>query len=129
MKRRVFLGMATASTFFPHVLRQPGAWLAAAAPKWDYVLFDERFETAQRLAASWRAASVPIAVQGDITALWSSELDRAVRERPLHLRGVTTESVHFCLRIALGEHARLAAGVSRLDRNLLVWTMRTTAGT
>ena len=123
MKRRVFLGMATASTLLPALLRQAST---AAVPQWDYVLFDERFERAQRLAASWRAASVPIAVQGDITAFWSSELDRAIRERPLHLRGATTESVHFCLRILLGEHARVDTGTYRLDRNLLVWTMRTT---
>jgi hypothetical protein len=127
MKRRVFLGIATASALLPAALRQGTATLAAASPKWDYVLFDERFERAQRLAASWRAANLLVAVRGDVTALWRGELERIAREHPLHLRGATTESAHFCLRILLSEHANLDTRVSRLDRNLLLWTMRTTA--
>jgi hypothetical protein len=129
MKRRVFLGVATASALFPAALRQANATLAAGSPKWDYVLFDERFETAHRLAASWRAATLPIAVRSDVTALWRGELERVAREHPLHLRGVTTESVHFCLRILLSEHTRLDGRVSRLDRNLLLWTMHTSEKT
>ena len=102
------------------------AALATVSQNWDYAFFDERFEEARRLAASWSGLNPLIEVQGDITPFWSNGPDRTTRERPLKLRGVTTESFQFCLRILVAEHADLDAQVSRLDRNLLLWTMCTT---
>jgi hypothetical protein len=99
--------------------------LAAPVPPDDYAFFDERFEKARRIAAAWPAAIGPIAVQGDITP-WRSVLERAPRERRLQLRGVTTESFRFCAAILVGDCADLHLQASRLDRDLVLWTMRTT---
>ncbi len=110
--------------FLPAALESPA--LGALSSSDDYAFFDERFENARRVAASWLAANSPIAVQADITSLWSGGLDRATRGRRLHMRGVTTESFRFCLGILVGEHADIDLRVSRLDPNLLLWTMHTT---
>jgi hypothetical protein len=99
--------------------------LAASHPHADYAFFDERFEKARRIAASWPASIGSVAVQSDVTP-WRQVLDRAPRERPLQLRGVTTESFRFCAAILVGDHAGLESEVSRLDQDLVLWTMRTT---
>jgi hypothetical protein len=41
------------------------------------------------------------------------------------MQGVTTESFHFCLKVLLSDQARVHAQVSRIDRDLHLWTMRT----
>jgi hypothetical protein len=124
MKRRHFIHAATASVLLPLA---PGTAVFAGTPrKWDYVFFDERFEQAHRVAASWPTSNRPSGVRSDITPFWISGLDRLARNGPLHLRGVTTDSFQFCLRILLGEHANIDVQVSRLDPNLLSWIMRTT---
>ena len=104
---------------------------AGTVRKWDYVFFDERFERAHRVTAAWSAAKRPIGVRGDITPFWRSggglDLDRLTRDYPLHLRGVTTDSFQFCLRILLEEYARVDVQAARLDHpNLFSWIMRTT---
>jgi hypothetical protein len=91
----------------------------------EFAFFDDRFEKARQVAASWPTSTSPVAVQGDITG-WREVLDRATRERPLLLSGVTTESFRFCAAVVAGERANLDAQVSRLDRNLVLWTLRTT---
>jgi hypothetical protein len=127
MKRRHFIRGATASLLVPAALELPCfPALAALCARGDYVFFDERFEKARRIAASWPASNEPVAVQGDITPVWSDGLDRATRGRPLQMRGVTTESFRFCLAVLVDEHADFELQVSRLDRNLFLWTMRTT---
>jgi hypothetical protein len=126
MKRRDFIQSATSSVLLPSALTPCAAAPATLAGSWDCSFFDERFAAAHRLAASWRAADRLIPVQSDITPLWSTGLDRMTREHSLALRGVTTESFHFCLRILAGEHAHCRAKVARLDRNLFLWTMSTT---
>jgi hypothetical protein len=125
MKRRQFICAATASALLP-AAKLWGAAAATLSSQPAYVFFDERFQNARRAAATWGDSSRLIGVQGDITPLWRNGLDRMTRDHPLHLRGVTTESFLFCLRILAGERARLDMQVSRLDRNLLLWTMTTT---
>jgi len=99
--------------------------LAASDPHDDYVFFDERFEKARRIAASWPASIGSVAVQSDITP-WIDALERAPHERPLQLRGVTTESFRFCATILIGDLAHLDLQFSRLDQDLVLWTIRTT---
>ena len=70
---------------------------------WDYVLFDERFAEARRLAAALSGITVPTPMQSDITAIWTRELAPASLVAPLTMAGVTTESVYFCLKILLAE--------------------------
>jgi hypothetical protein len=64
-------------------------------------------------------------VQGDITPIWTGGLARASLAGPMTLQGVTTESFYFCLKILLGDQARVDAQVSRVDRDLQLWTIRT----
>jgi hypothetical protein len=126
MRRRQFIHAATASLLLPTAVKTCVAALATISQNRDYVFFDERFEKARRVAASWSASDRLIGVQGDVTPWWSNGLDRTTRDHPLNLRGVTTESFHFCLRVLVGEYANLEVQVSRLDRNLFLWTMCTT---
>ncbi len=125
MKRRHFIHAAAASVLLPAAKPSLGA-LATLSIRWDYAFFDERFQSAHRVAATWSTENEPIPVQSDITALWSNGLDRLARRQTLNLRGVTTASFHFCLKVLLSEHANLDALVSRLDRNLLLWRLLTT---
>jgi hypothetical protein len=125
MKRRHFIQAAMASVLVPASARPCIAALATTWRKRDFIFFDERFQKARRLAASWAAANQLIGVHGDITALWMNDLERMTRRHPVHLRGVTTDSFLFCLRILAGEHASLDVQVSRLDGNLFLWTMDT----
>jgi hypothetical protein len=124
MKRRHFIGGSSAALLVPVALRWPESQAFATSPH-DFAFFDDRFEKARQVAASWPTSTSPVAVQGDITG-WREVLDRATRERPLLLSGVTTESFRFCAAVVAGERANLDAQVSRLDRNLVLWTLRTT---
>jgi hypothetical protein len=124
INRRHFVG-GSAALLGTAVLELPAlSAFAAPLPHPDHAFFDQRFETARRVAASWPASMRPVAVLGDITP-WTALLDRA-RERPLQLCGVTTESFRFCAAILAGEHAETGLKVSRLDRDLVLWSMRTT---
>lgn len=114
-----------ASVLVPAALLWPGFQAFAASPAHgDYAFFDDRFEKACRIAAAWPRSARPAAVQGDVTR-WREVLDRATRERPLLLRGVTTESFRFCAAILVSDRADLDLQASRLDRHLVLWTMRT----
>jgi hypothetical protein len=126
IRRRHFIGGSAASLLVATAFELPclPAW-AASLPQGDYAFFDDRFEAARRIAASWTVSMGPVAVQGDVTP-WSDLLDRASRERALQLRGITTESFRFCTTILVGDHASLDLKVSRLDRDLVLWTLRTT---
>lgn len=126
MKRRRFIHLATASVIATAVAGSATAALRTIARQPDYLFFDERFREARRIATTWESADRRIPVTGDITPLWSGGLERRSREQPLRLRGVTTDSFLFCLRVLAHEHAHLDVQVSRFDRNLLLWTMTTT---
>jgi DICT domain-containing protein len=126
MNRRRFVqaGMST--------LLVPGAMPAVAVdapgqagPAWDYFFFDERFLQARRLAEALSGATDPTPVVGDVTGIWTGELGRASLMAPLAMQGITTESFHFCLKVLLAEQARVETQVSRIDRDLHFWTMRT----
>lgn len=123
MERRHFIRAAASSVLLPSVLVSRGF----SAPHTDdvHAFFDERFERARRAAAAWRDAERLLAVQGDVTPFWTPGLERSAREKALVLRGITVESFQFCLSVLLREHAVVDARVSRFDRNLLLWTMRT----
>jgi hypothetical protein len=123
MQRRHFIRAAASSALLAAGV-VPGA--APRTTTRDYFFFDDRFANARRAAASRDAAHVRVAVQGDITQLWIHELEPLTRGGPLSLRGVTTESFLFCLRILSGEHADLDVRAARIDRNLIEWTVRTT---
>lgn len=126
MKRRYFIGAATASVLIPMTVGSRSFQAFGAMPRPDdLAFFDERFEKARRIAASWAVSDRALAVQSDITSLWRGGLDAATRNRVMQLRGVTTEAFRFCLGVLVSEHASLNLSVSRIDRNLVAWTMQT----
>lgn len=125
MMRRHFLEAATACVLLPAAAGSLAAPLVRGAKELRYAFFDERFQAAIRLSESWSGLGVPIGVQGDVTELWRSELERVSFEQRLYLRGVTTQSFLFCLRILAAEQAQIDARVSRLDRDLFLWSMYT----
>jgi hypothetical protein len=122
MHRRQFVTAVAASALLPAVTTK---LCLAALTGPDYIFFDERFPQALQAIAPWPATSRLIGVHSDITHLWSNGLERMTRQQRLDLRGVTTDSFLFCLRILAGEHAKLNAQGRRLDRNLLQWTLTT----
>lgn len=122
MERRHFIQAAASSVLLPSLLAWPR--LPPARADHVYAFVDERFERARRVAAAWRESGRLIAVQGDITPFWRRGLERAAREKALSLRGITTESFRFCLSVLLSEHGVVDARVSRVDQDLLLWTMR-----
>lgn len=116
---------ATSALFIPKVVMVAHASASATkSPGPDFFFCDERFAKARRLAAELSGCTALTPVQGDITELWNSYLRRASRQSSLNMRGVTTESFYFCLKIMIGEHARLNAQVTRVDQDLFLWTMR-----
>ena len=126
MNRRGLILAATSALFIPKAVMIAHASASATkSPGPDYFFCDERFAKARRLAAELSGCTVLTQVQGDITELWNSYLGHASRQSSLHMRGVTTESFYFCLKIMIGERAHLNAQVSRVDRDLFLWTMRT----
>jgi hypothetical protein len=127
MHRRRFFQVAAATLGWP-IATRAGLVALADAPRHDFIFFDERFARARHLAADWasiEAARVQ-AVQGDVTPAWNDGLDRLSRERALLMRGVTTDSFLFCLKVLVGEYAATSTRVLRLDRNLLHWSMTST---
>ena len=124
MRRRQFIHMAAAYLLLPAAVK-PCVAARSASKRHKNIFFDERFPRARLLAASWSDVDTLTAVQGDITPFWSDGLDRMCTESPVRLRGVTTDSFQFCLRILVGERADVDAQVTRLDQNLFVWTMST----
>jgi hypothetical protein len=125
MHRRHFIHAATLSALFYGAAKPCGSALGAFSRNRDLVFFDQRFQTARRVAALWPVSNPLVAVEGDITPFWGNGLDRIMREHALLLSGVTTESFLFCIEILAREHTYLALRVSRLDRNLRTWTMHT----
>jgi hypothetical protein len=91
----------------------------------DWLFYDNRFPRARRLAlrlaAESSGATALTPVQSDITGIWNAGLGRACGHSRLTLLGVTTESFHFCLKIMMGERARMETEVTRIDRDLFLW--------
>ena len=126
MNRRLFVQGGVSSLWAANTIIAS----AADAPSrsglaWDYVFFDERFAEARRLAREMAGVTAALPVQGDVTGVWTRELARASIATPLALTGVTTESFLFCLRILLADQGRVDAQVSRIGRDLHLWTLRT----
>lgn len=90
----------------------------------DYFFFDDRYGTARLCAEGWPAGTRVVSVGSDVTEVWQSFLSTASRSGPLTLQGVTTESFHFCLKVLMAEGAHVDSQITRLDRDLYQWTIR-----
>jgi hypothetical protein len=126
MNRRHFVQAGVSSLLLPNAVIAvcPDA-RSRGWPAWDYFFFDERFADARQLAGELSGATEPTPVQSDITPIWTGGLGRASLAAPMTMKGVTTESFHFCLKILLSDQVRVDAQVNRIDRDLYLWTMRT----
>jgi hypothetical protein len=93
----------------------------AASPADPPVLFDPRFSAARRYAVEWAGPGAVQALQDDVSdlvlSLWAPHPQRRTA-----LRGVTTESVPFCLRELAPRATRPTVTQRRLDRDLFAWT-------
>ena len=92
----------------------------------DRYYFDERFAEARRRAGYWSGSSLPIPVQGDVTAIWVGGLARA----SIIVAAGDVWSHHRILlflsaRSFSNDQARAWSDVSRIDRDLHLWTIRT----
>ena len=124
MRRRQFIELTAACLLPSTALAKWDVSAIAARP--DLLYVDERFPQAQREAATWAPSPARIAVCGDVTPFWSRELARRVGEAPAYIRGVTVASFLFCFRTLAAEHADLVIATSRLDRNLIAWSLAST---
>ena len=121
LSRRRFVGTAleaTALVAAAGVIKPLTA--LTGEPESGVVLYDPRFTAAKALATELGRGSRLAEVAGDPTDL---VLALAAREKGVSLpcvRGVTTESVPFCL-LALMPGAKLTQ--RRHDRDLFVWTL------
>ncbi len=126
MNRRHFIQSAASSLVVPSAVTLANTSVSTTGQRAaDYFFFDERFAKARRLAAELADSSPLTPVQGDITDVWNAGLNRAARHSQLTIRGVTTESFHFCLKIMVSEQTRVNTRIARLDRDLFLWTMHT----
>jgi hypothetical protein len=84
-------------------------------------VFDRRFDDAQRLALQLAHGGPLQSISGDATdlALWLQT--QAVARTGACVRGVTPESVPFCLG-QLVPRARVS--IERIDRDLFAWIIR-----
>ncbi|HKJ73604.1 MAG TPA: hypothetical protein VKA19_05760 [Alphaproteobacteria bacterium] len=127
MKRRLFLKLSlfaaltarTSRSAVAHVLGE-----SAALP--DRFFYDERFTDARAISSRLLPRATLTPVQSDVTALWTGGLKELSRQRPLSLRGVTTESFHFCLKTLLRSEARVETQTQRVGKDLYAWSIRTT---
>jgi hypothetical protein len=125
MHRRTFIRAAASSLLIP-------SGIVAAHPipgrralnDGDHFFFDERFTEARRLAEELGETGTVTPVRGDVTGTWNTELKYVCRHTPLTLHGVTTESFYFCLEVMLQSHAEVKSQISRVNRDLFLWTIR-----
>jgi hypothetical protein len=126
MNRRHFVQAGMSSLFIPTAVISASAEVPSRSGlAWDYFFFDERFAEARRLAQELSGTAEPTPVQGDVTGIWTGGLGRASLTAPMRMKGVTTESFYFCLKILLSDQARIESQVSRIDRDLHLWTIGT----
>jgi len=118
LSRRTFLAGATAAA--AGVALPPQTVAAALGRPADYVFLDPRFGLA-RTDSFLAAPLAPILVNADVTPVWNSLLSHARFNEPLSLRGATTESFYFCLRVLLQEHAQIETGVHRAPGDSYWW--------
>ena len=127
MKRRLFLKLSLFAAVAAQASRSAFASvLGDGAARPDRFFYDERFGDARGIASRLDAGASLIPVQSDITALWTGELKELSRQRPLSLRGVTTESFHFCLMRLLQSEAQVETRIRRVGKDLYAWSIRTT---
>ncbi len=124
MDRRDFLKSALASLALSGSALTRVSDGSSTGEALSFVFYDERFQTAEALSKAMAASGDVIPVRGDVTAVWNGVLKSVSRGSSLMLAGVTTESFYFCLKTLLHSHAGLDICTSRIDRDLIAWSLR-----
>lgn len=125
MKRRTLIQAALSSLAIPMTAFGAAAGPATGRFNETRFYYDERFPKARRLAGQLSEPALTIPVTGDITPIWNAGLKHADSRSPLTLRGVTTESFHFCLKVLLQSRATVETEINRIDGDLYLWSIRT----
>ena len=121
MNRRRFLQAASTALLLP--FHEAFAASRTRQSHADYFFYDTRFGLDAARAETLSASAQIIGVQSDVTGIWKGVLSLACRQGPVVMRGVTTESFHFCLRTMLADSARVESRISRVGRDLHEWTI------
>jgi hypothetical protein len=119
--RRQFIGLGLGAAAGALGMASVSRWPHRSLGAGDVIVFDRRFERAAGLATRMAGGRSLRAIAGDATelALWLQS--RARLGRRACVRGVTTESVPFCLR-QIAPRASLA--IERIDHDLFSWAVR-----
>jgi len=125
MNRRFFIKSTFASLIIPSGFSFAADLLKKTDSKpSDYIFYDERFFEARQIAGKLSNTSPMIPVRGDITEIWNSGLNCACTQSHLMMRGVTTESFYFCLKVMVGSIAGMESQVIRINRDLFLWNIQ-----
>jgi hypothetical protein len=125
MNRRRFMKALSSTLLLPlSPALNASAWSSSDKLQSDQFFYDDRFAGARKLALELACPGEIIPVQSDITDIWRAGLNRVCRQGPMVMRGVTTESVHFCLRTMVADCAEIESQISRVDRDLYLWTIK-----
>jgi len=85
--------------------------------------YDQRFDQAISAVSAIRDA---IAVDADVTTVWQQAIRPELGSKSLSVRGLTTESFHFCLKTLISDHARVqSASLERVSHDLYLWSIAT----
>jgi hypothetical protein len=120
MGRRTFIGLGLGAMGAMCVGNVAGSTPVPSEAA-DLTVFDQRFPQASTLAFRFADGGSTQPIAADVTdlALWLRS--RAVRGRRTCVRGVTPESVPFCLRQMA---PRVGMSIRRIDRDLFAWAVR-----
>jgi hypothetical protein len=125
MSRRKFLGTTLDATLLATVATalQPLCALAGNAPAGSPVFFDPRFAAARVAAAHLAGSDTLLPVAADPTDMLAAALRTAsTTDRP-RLRGVTPESIPFCLSQLTVRGERPTLSLHRIDQDLFAWQL------
>jgi hypothetical protein len=119
LDRRRFLHGVAAIGVLPAI--GYGAPQQGGFPSACLTLYDERFAQARMIVSSLAAGGPTRNVDGDPTDVALLLTSARERGRTLDLRGITVESIPFCLA---GHAPRGNLRIHRLDRDLFIWEFR-----
>jgi len=117
---------STAALALAGLLGSTGALAGAAAN--IMTLYDPRFPRSRSLASALPHAVQLLAVRGDPSPLLAQIGFGANRRSGVHLQGVTTESIPFCLEQFVCRDREVICGRQRLDCDLFAWSLVIDAG-
>jgi hypothetical protein len=127
MKRRSFLKFSLFAAIATQTSRSAVASALDPSARYpDKFFYDDRFGDAQAMSGRLDRSATLTPVQGDVTKVWTDDLKRLSQQRSLTLRGVTTESFHFCLTRLLRSHARVETRIRRVGKDLYAWSITST---